>query len=80
MNITSLTISNLPELRAFVADYQSFYNTSSLTLSSILLKYLLTKDLPKLSIFRTEEESFNLVNTVAFTGIYNQLLLLSRSS
>ena len=38
MNITSLTISNLPELRVFIADYHSFYNTSSLTLSSILLK------------------------------------------
>ena len=35
MNISSLTISNLPELRLLVFENGSFYKTTSLTLSSI---------------------------------------------
>ena len=34
-NISSLTISNLPELKWFITEYESFYFTTSLTLSSI---------------------------------------------
>ena len=35
-NISSLTISNLPELILLVIEYNSFFETTSLTLSSIL--------------------------------------------
>ena len=34
-NISSLTISNLPELKLLVFEYGSFFSTTSLTLSSI---------------------------------------------
>ena len=35
-NISSLTISNLPELKLLIFGDRSFYSTTSLTLSSIL--------------------------------------------
>ena len=34
-NISSLTISNLPELKFLIFEYGSFYETTNLTLSSI---------------------------------------------
>ena len=34
-NISSLTISNLPELKLLIFEYNSFYETTSVTLSSI---------------------------------------------
>ena len=39
--VSSLTISNLPELKLLVFEYGSFYATTSLTLSSIF--YLMFK-------------------------------------
>ena len=39
-NISSLTISNLSELKYLTIENHSFYSTTSITLSSIIYSYL----------------------------------------
>ena len=64
-------ISNLPNLQSFKTGDYSFYNTTSLSLSSMIIKfdYLTFSNLPNLQSFITGERSFNKTTSLSLSSM-----------
>lgn len=68
---------DLPKLVVFITGYNSFYETRSLTLSSIKLadKWIHWIDLPELSLFTVGERSFYKTRSLTLSSILLRIIL-----
>ena len=66
-----MTFSNLPNLQSFETGYQSFYEITSLSLSSMIIKfdYLTFSNLPNLQSFETGDYSFKETTSLSLSSI-----------
>ena len=69
-------ISNLPNLQSFITGKESFYKTSSLSLSSMIIKfdYLIFSNLPNLQSFKTGKESFYDTTSLSLSSMIIELI------
>ena len=66
-----LIVSNLPNLQSFEIGNDSFYKTTSLSLSSMIIKfdYLTFSNLPNLQSFETEYNSFYKTTSLSLSSL-----------
>ena len=74
--ISSLLLSNLPELLVFVIENRVFKNTKSLTLKSCYTFFSLWIDLPKLRTIRLGSRAFEKAKSITIESIYSFFIII----
>ena len=66
-----MIVSNLPNLQSFETGFQSFCQTKSLSLSSMIIKfnYLTFSNLPNLQSFKTGNQSFFKITSLSLSSM-----------